>query len=103
MSDATETGATPFGRFWAVWPRAHRGHRVYVVRAWLALAPGPELAETIIAALTAQAASPAWRAGQVPRPTAWLARRGWEQPAATAAELEGEFRAAARRRSALRL
>lgn len=74
-----------FDRFWSIYPK--RVAKGAAERAWRKLAPSPELADRIVAAVQAQA--PGWTDPQfVPNPATWLNARRWEdellRPAATA-------------------
>jgi len=71
--------AAGFDRFWAVWPK--KVAKADAEAAWAKLAPGPELAEAIVAAVARQRGSPKWnRDGgrYIPYPATWLNRRRWE-------------------------
>ena len=68
-----------FERFWAAYPR--RQQRGEAERAWCRLAPTPDEAAAIVAAIGRQQGWPEWRRDggrYIPQPGRWLAERRWQ-------------------------
>jgi hypothetical protein len=68
-----------FVEFWKVYPR--RVSKALALKAWLKIAPGPELVQTILAAVEVHKKSEQWKKdnGQfIPHPSTWLNQKRWE-------------------------
>lgn len=80
-----------FDALWAIYPR--KVAKADAEKAFRKLAPDAALLEALLAAVTAQAASPKWResGGEfVPHLATWLNGRRWEDQAPPAAEATGQ-------------
>lgn len=74
-----------FERFWQAYPR--KADKRSALLAWKAISPGAELVNTMLAALSAQCESDAWKESggrYIPHPAKWLSHRRWEDAAPAA-------------------
>ena len=72
----------PFDAFWAAYPsqdgRAWPKPATYAI--WQRLKPDGELADAILAGVTAWLQGRDWQRGYIMRPDRWLKERSWEEP-----------------------
>ena len=74
-----ETGPDLFDQFWAAYPKKKDKEKAR--RAWRRLNPGPELCQTMAAALERDKRSPNWQkdsGAYIPYASTWLNGRRWE-------------------------
>ncbi|MFL5330721.1 MAG: hypothetical protein ACJ8C4_17615 [Gemmataceae bacterium] len=77
-SDADDYNSD-FVKFWKVYPR--KVAKAKAAAVWMAIAPDPDLVETIVAAVERQKLSSPWNRGEVefiPHASTWLNNKRWE-------------------------
>src|SRR5262249_22290949 len=68
-------GAEGFNAFWSIYPRKDAKKKAFA--AWLKVAPGAELFNTIISAVKRQSQTEQWKRGVIPHATTWLNGERW--------------------------